>query len=226
MNSTPVMATSRAIRTPRAAAVAGIIFSVLFATSVVLLEWALPPGSLDTGSWVDDDARRNAVSLSLQLLPFAGIAFLWFIGVVRDRLGHLEDQFFSTVFFGSGLLFLAMTFVSAALAGGIVATYALEHSRFIDSGMYTLIRAVMYRVTNVYAIKMAGVFMISLATIWVRTRLMPRSLAFLTYVLALGLLLTISSSLWVTLIFPAWVCAVSVYILMTNLRRTSDKPIE
>ena len=84
----------------------------------------------------------------------------------------------------------------------------------------------MYRVTNVYAVKMAGVFMISLATIWVRTRLMPRSLAFLTYVLALGLLLTISSSPWVTLIFPAWVCAVSVYILMTNLRRTSGKPIE
>ena len=55
---------------------------------------------------------------------------------------------------------------------------------------------------------------------------MPRSLAFLTYVLALGLLLTISSSPWVTLIFPAWVCAVSVYILMTNLRRTSGKPIE
>ena len=170
--------------------------------------------------------RAGTVSLALSLLPFAGIAFLWFIGVVRDRLGHLEDQFFSTVFFGSGLLFLAMTFVSAALAGGIVATYALEQSRFIDSGMYTLIRAVMYRVTNVYAIKMAGVFMISLATIWVRTRLMPRSLAFLTYVLALGLLLTISSSPWVTLIFPAWVCAVSVYILMTNLRRTSGKPIE
>ena len=138
--------------------------------------------------------RAGTVSLALSLLPFAGIAFLWFIGVVRDRLGHLEDQFFSTVFFGSGLLFLAMTFVSAALAGGIVATPTRwNHSRFIDSGMYTLIRAVMYRVTNVYAIKMAGVFMISLATIWVRTRLMPRSLAFLTYVLALGLLLTISS---------------------------------
>jgi hypothetical protein len=27
------------------------------------------------------------VSLALGLLPFAGIAFLWFIGVVRDRLG-------------------------------------------------------------------------------------------------------------------------------------------
>ena len=133
-----------------------------------------------------------------------GIAFLWFIGVVRDRLGPLEDQFFATVFFGSGLLFLALAFVSAALAGGILATYALEQRRFIDSGMYTLTQAVLYRITNVYAVKMAGVFMISLATIWVRTRLMPRWLALLTYVLALGLLLSITSSLWVTLIFPGW----------------------
>ena len=211
--------TNQKLKTPRAAALAGILFAVLFTSTVVLLRLSVPADPADAGTWLRE--RAGTVSLALSLLPFAGIAFLWFIGVVRDRLGHLEDQFFSTVFFGSGLLFLAMTFVSAALAGGIVATYALEHSRFIDSGMYTLIRAVMYRVTNVYAIKMAGVFMISLATIWVRTRLMPRSLAFLTYVLALALLLTISSSPWVTLIFPAWVGAVSVYILMTNLRSPS-----
>ena len=109
-----------------------------------------------------------------------------------------------------------------ALAGGILATYALEQRRFIDSGMYTLIRAVLYRITNVYAVKMAGVFMISLATIWVRTRLMPRWLALLTYVLALGLLLSITSSLWVTLIFPGWVGVVSGYILVTNLRSPSS----
>ena len=163
----------------------------------------------------------TASSLALGLLPFAGIAFLWFIGVVRDRLGPLEDQFFTPCFFGSGLLF-GHGFCPAALAGGILATYALEQHRFIDSGMYTLTRAVLYRITNVYAVKMAGVFMISLATIWVRTRLMPRWLALLTYVLALGLLLSITSSLWVTLIFPGWVGVVSGYILVTNLRSPSS----
>jgi hypothetical protein len=65
---------------------------------------------------------------------------------------------------------------------------------------------------------MAGVFMISLGTIWVRTRVMPRWLALLTFVLALGLLLSIGSSPWVTLILPAWVCAVSVYLLVFHLR--------
>src|SRR5215468_8373837 len=212
--------TDHKLKTPRAAAVAGILFTVLFTSSYILIRLSIPGNPTESGTWLKD--RASTVALALSLLPFAGIAFLWFIGVVRDRMGHLEDQFFSTVFFGSGLLFLAMTFVSAALAGGVLTTYALEPSKLIDSGMYTLVRTVMYRITNVYAIKMAGVFMISLATIWVRTGLMPRWLAFLTYVLALGLLLIITSSLWVTLIFPAWVGAVSVYILVLNLRKPSS----
>src|SRR4030095_9859783 len=191
--------THQKLKTPRAAALAGILFTVLFTSTVVLLRLSVPADPADAGTWLRE--RAGTVSLALSLLPFAGIAFLWFIGVVRDRLGHLEDQLFSTVFFGSGLLFLAMTFVSAALAGGVLATYALESNKLVDSGMDTLIRTVMYRITSVYAIRMAGVFMISLATIWVRTRLMPRWLAFLTYALALGLLLSITSSPWVTLIF-------------------------
>ena len=135
--------------------------------------------------------------------------------LVRDRLGQLEDQFFSTVFFGGGLLFLLM-FTSAAIVGGTLATYAVEPRRLIDSGVYTFARTVIYRITNVYAIKMAGVFMISLGTIWVCTRVMPRWLALLTCALALGLLLSISSYPWVVLIFPGWVCLVSLYILIGN----------
>ena len=189
------------------------------AASVVLIRLSIPANPEDGGVWLKE--RAGIVRLALSLLPFAGIAFLWFIGVVRDRLGHLEDQFFSTVFFGSGLLFLAMTFASAALVGGTLAAYAAESSRMIDSGVYTFARTVINRITNVYAIKMAGVFMISLGTIWVRTQVMPRWLAFLTYALALVLLVSISSNLWMTLIFPGWVGVVSVYILIGNLRSPS-----
>jgi hypothetical protein len=60
--------------------------------------------------------------------------------------------------------------------------------------------------------------MISLGTIWIRTGLMHRGWAFLTYALALILLLSIGFSLWVPLIFPGWVLAVSVYFLILNLR--------
>ena len=58
-------------------------------------------------------------------MPFAGIAYLWFIGVVRDKLGDFEDRFFSSVFFGSSLLFLAMVFVSMAIVFGILTTYTM-----------------------------------------------------------------------------------------------------
>jgi hypothetical protein len=79
--------------------------------------------------------------------------------------------------------------------------------------------AAVYNIFNIYAVRMAGVFMISLATIWLRTGVMHRGWAFLTYVLALVLLLSIDYSFWVTLILPGWVLAISVYILIRNLHK-------
>lgn len=211
-----VIITNRQLTTPRAAAVAGILFAILLSSSYVLIRVSIPVDPADGGAWLED--RANTVSFALILVPFAGMAFLWFIGVVRDRLGQLEDQFFSTVFLGSGLLYLGMIFVSAALAAGLLASYAVESSTLIDSGVYTFGRAVMDRIMNVYGIRMAGVFMISLGTIWVRTQTMPRWLALLTYGAALVLLLSIGFSLWVTLIFPVWVFLISLHILILNLR--------
>ena len=209
--------TRAAIRTPRAAAVAGIVFAVLLTTTLLLLRWALPNDTETAGDWLDDGGRRDAVVLALNLLPFAGLAFLWFIGVIRDRIGAGEDRFFATVFLGSGLLFLALTFVGAALAGGLLASYTAE-GNIVGSGVLAYGRAVMFQVINVYAIRMAGVFMISLSTIWLRTGLMHRGWAFVTYALALTLLVSITISLWVTLIFPGWVLAVSVYFLIQTSR--------
>jgi hypothetical protein len=95
---------------------------VLLTVALVLVGLALPSDPADAGDWLADGRKRDAVLLALNLLPFAGIAFLWFIGVVRDRIGAGEDRFFATVFLGSGLLFIAMVFAAGALAGGIVLT--------------------------------------------------------------------------------------------------------
>jgi hypothetical protein len=83
----------------------------------------------------------NTVELGLNLVPFVGFAFLWFIGVLRDRLGEFEDRFFSTVFLGSGLLFLAMLFASAALAGGIILACAAKPEGLLASTTFTFARA-------------------------------------------------------------------------------------
>jgi hypothetical protein len=112
--------TRAGLKTPRAAAIAGMPFSVLLIVVFWLLRSAVPADPREPGSWLDIGSGR--IALDLNLVPFAGIAFLWFIGVLRDRLGAHEDRFFAMVFFGRGLLFLAMLF--AALAGALITSFA------------------------------------------------------------------------------------------------------
>ena len=214
----PLGQAGQALRTPRAAAIAGIVFAVLFALSIGLMRLAIPEGIQGPGgtAWLQNGG--GSVRLALMLVPFAGIAFLWFVGVIRNRIGRLEDQFFSTVFYGSGLLFLAMMFCSAAIAGGLLSGYELDPTAMTQSGVITFARTVIYTVTNVYAIRMAGVFMLSLGTIWMQTRVMPRIFVIITYVLAILLLVAINLSLWVIMVFPAWVFGISLYILIESLR--------
>jgi hypothetical protein len=157
-------------------------------------------------------------------MPFAGIAFLWFIGVIRDQLGELEDRFFASVFLGSGLLFLAMVFVSMGVAGALLAGISTG-GRVYTGDTVSFGRAVMLQVGNVYALRMAGVFMISLGTIWLRTGLMPRWLAAATYVFAAVLLLVINLSLWIGLVFPVWVLGVSLLILARQRRAPTGVPV-
>jgi hypothetical protein len=83
---------------PRGAAIAGVIFSVLMIVCLGLVRYAIPANSTEPGPWLVEPDRRRAVGLALDLVPFAGIAFLWFVGVLRNRLGECEDQFFATVF--------------------------------------------------------------------------------------------------------------------------------
>jgi hypothetical protein len=206
----------RPLRTPKAAAFAGIGFALLQIISYVLMYSAIPAEEMFEQGLLEDYAR--ATWLALGLLPFAGIAFLWFLGVLRDRLGHLEDQFFSTLFFGSGLLYLAMTFVSAAITGGLVALFDYDPDLFFSSGLLVFFRIVIYKFNNVYAIRMAGMFMFVLGTIWFRTGLMPRWLALVTYLTALSLIIGVTLWPWSTLFFPIWVFMISIYILVLNYR--------
>jgi hypothetical protein len=222
MDADTILIRSR-LTTPRAAAIAGILFSVLLLISLVLVRISVPGDPQDAGTWLSGNWKT--VSLALNLLPFAGIAFLWFIGVVRDRLGSSEDRLFATVFLGSGLLFLAMLFSTSAVAGGIINMYGSTPNLLISSGLYTFGRTLTYEIMTVYVMKMAGVFMITTCTLALRTSIFPRWMAYLGLVLALILLLTVSLFYWAPLVFPLWVLLISVYILLANLRKPKNEPI-
>jgi len=215
-------AVARAIRTPRAAALAGIAFSVLFTAALVLVRSAVPADPADAGQWLTDSSRRDAVMLALGLVPFAGIAFLWFIGVIRDRVGAAEDRFFATVFLGSGLLFVGMLFVASSVAAGLVAASGDHADSLLSSGAWAVGRSATHELIVVYAMRMAAVFTLAASTILMRTRVAPRWLVVSGYAIAVLLLITVGHFAWIELVFPAWVLVLSVYVLVTSFRGTSS----
>ncbi len=150
----------------------------------------------------------------------AGIAFLWFIGVVRDRLGQLEDRFFASVFLGSGLLFVALLFVGAAFAGGLIVE-ATAGSAAPGPDTLALGRQVTSLLLRLYAMRMAAVFTMSTATITLRTRVVPRWIGILGIAVAVVLLISVGLSLWVELLFPAWILLLSGEFLRTGPKRAS-----
>ena len=213
------LAARSALRTPRAAAVAGIVFSVLLISSLALLRASVPANPAVPGSWLTDSGKRAAVAIGLNLIPFAGIAFLWFIGVLRDRIGAHEDRFFATEFLGSGLLFVGMMFVAAAIAGGLIA----DMSSSAPPGADTLVlgRNVTSLLLNVYSMRMAAVFTLTTVTIARRTKIVSRWLIAAGIATALVLLVGVGITPWAELLFPVWILAISIEILTAGPRARS-----
>jgi hypothetical protein len=214
------------LRTPRAAAVAGIVFSVFLISALVLLRLSVPAQPGDAGAWLTDRGRRAAMTIGLNLVPFAGIAFLWFMGVLRDRIGEREDRFFATVFLGSGLLFVAMLFVAAAVAGGLIAAASRPSGAPGAPGADTLAlgRQVTAVLVNVYSMRMAAVFTLTTVTIARRTEIVSRWLTVAGIVAALVLLVGVGISAWVELLFPAWILALSIDILAAGRKASPGSP--
>lgn len=201
------------VRSPRSAAIAGIIFSLLMAISMIEMT-AIASISVADISKDLLETRADSASQVLVLLAFAGIAFLWFTGVIRDRMGRKEDQFFATIFLGSGIIFVALLFVIGATIGAVFGSYRAALLADNDIIIYGV--SFMNEIIDNYALRMAGVYMLSIGSLWTRIDVMPRWLTILTLIVAVGFLFFSGSIPQARLIFPAWVFLVSVYVLYRN----------
>ena len=114
------------------------------------------------------------------------------MGVLRNRLGAKEDQFLATAFLGSGLLFVVSLFSAAAIAAGLLEALADGRILLPDSEAYYFGRRTVYMLLNVFAFKMAAVFMFSTGTIGLRTGFLPRWVALVGYACGLVLLVVIT----------------------------------
>jgi hypothetical protein len=205
------------IRSPRSAALAGILFSALLIISMQLLSGINIDFSEDIShEWMD--AQANIVSLALGLVPFAGIAFFWFTGVIRDHIGDREDRFFATIFLGSGIAYVVLIFIFAAIVGAIFGSYTMASNLLADNDVFIFGFMFMNEILGNYILRIAGVYMFSIASIWTRAEVMPRWLTIFTYILALAFLFFAGSIQVARYIFPGWVFLTSVYILIINRR--------
>lgn len=201
-------------RTRRGAAIAGIAFALLLMAAMVLMRLAASEDGFE--AFRSDAERRTLILWGLGLLPFAGIAFLWFIGVVREQLAEVEDRLFSTVFLGSGLLFLAMLFVAAVTW---VAMLEMVASANANADVWAFGRSSTETLVSVYAMRMAAVFTISVSSVGLRTSALPRWVFYLGYLVALVLLVASGERAWTPMLFPAWVLLLSVMLLFTHAGR-------
>src|SRR5579863_7452035 len=207
---------------PRVVAISGIIFSALYVASLVLIRLSVPADPTEPGAWLADPDLRNWVRIALNLIPFTGIAFLWFMAVMRNRIGLLEDRFFATVFLGSGLLFVAMLFATAAVARGLLDTFGTGASVPKGDETYTVGRGMAYSLMMTFGMRMAAVFVFVTSTIGLRTAVLSRWVAFVGFAFGLVLLLVITNFAWIALLFPFWVLLVSVWILVADFRQGRD----
>jgi MFS family permease len=181
------------------------------------LRSAVPGSPTESGDWLTEDWRRAAFALNL--IPFAGVAFLWFIGVLRDRLGAKEDRFFATVFFGSSLLFLGLLFTAASLVGALILVgAAVGPNALAGTPTFYLARAAAFILVNIYAAKIATVFMVSTSTVVIYTNIAPRWIAILGFALAAVLLVGSYFWTWTIIVLPIWVLLISIAILIDNMR--------
>jgi hypothetical protein len=127
------------------------------------------------------------------------------------------------VFLGSGLLFVASLFAAAAFSGALVEA-AANGITAANSDMFFMVRQLTGAFLNVFAIKMAGVFIVSSSTIMLRTGILPRAVAISGFICAAVLLLVITNWPWIALLFPAWMLLISANILLTEYGRRIPRP--
>ena len=206
------------VRQPASAAIAGIIFALILGVVIWLFHDAAPDLTSDLGLWAGDPGRKQAIDVALNLIPFAGIAFLWFLAVLRSQVGANEDRFVGTVFLGSGLLFIALLFTAAA---ALKAVLTLQDSGVATS---TETRALGWTLAlsllGLFGARMAAVFLATVATVGRRSGSRPAWLTVSGYVVALLLLVTPPLPNFGQYLFPGWVLVLSGYLLTGRHHQT------
>ena len=216
---------AKKVRSIESAAAAGVAYAVLTVLALILGKRfpSLALSDEELTAWFDDDANKASLIGVLTLASIGSIAFLWFVAVIRRRLGDLEDRFFATVFLASGIVYVAVWLIgAAALAAPAVAVTQLDAAA-VSPASASLAGGLSSALILVVAPRLQAVFIFSTSTVIIRSRVLPSWLGFVGYATGIVLFVVPLITQPFGYLFPVWVLAVSAVLLVN---RPSDLEIE
>jgi hypothetical protein len=216
---------TRWLRSIEAAAVAGLVFAALSIVGSILIgtQPALSATAAETSSWYSDATNRTVVTVGLSCFAFAAVAFLWFIAVIRRRIGDREDKFIATVLYGSGVLVAGVMLVAAAAVASPAVTFHLAEGRVVDSGGLIAVRGFGRTLELLVLLRLQAVFVVAVSTLAARTGVFSKALSYFGYAMAFVMFVVPILTSPLGLAFPLWVSVVSTAMLVRASRFVGDE---
>ena len=201
------------------AAIAGIVYAVLASFSLlVVLDYPGPNlAEAELEAWFADGDNRRRLLVGLNLGTLGAVAFLWFVAVLRNRIGEQEDRFFGTVFYGSAIMHAVFWILGLASLASIPAAIDLfDVPVRVDSAAVGSTGGFAAAMLLVAGPRIQALFVVSTSTIFLRTRTAPKWLGLIGYGFGIVLFVIPVVARPVGLGFPIWVFVSSVTVLVTK----------
>jgi hypothetical protein len=204
------------LRSIEAAAIAGLVFAVTSTIAMALLGSSPNLSAQDSEIvvWYSDAANRALLTTGLSLSIVSSISFLWFVAVIRRRVGNREDQFFATVFLGSGILLTAIMLTGTAALATPAITVDLANGRIPDANALNAMSGLGTTLILFVLLRIQAVFVLSTSTLALRSSAFSRWLSYLGYGIALVMFFMPILTEPVGLAFPIWVGILSIALLV------------
>jgi hypothetical protein len=200
------------------AAAAGVVYAVLSVIALLIVQSVPGPSSTEAewAEWIADDGNRRSLYVALSLASISAVAFLWFVAVIRRRIGDREDRFFATVFFGSSLVHISLFLVMMSIVAAPAMIWRSDTE--ISWDVVRLAEGMAIGILLVAGPRIQAVFVASTSTLFLRTGAMPKWLAYLGYGLAAGMFVFPIVTRPLGLGLPAFVLVSSVTIFFSQHR--------
>jgi hypothetical protein len=200
-----------------AAAVAGIVCAIGWSLSLrgLLAAPGLGAAEAEIVDFYAESSNGTAALVWIQVLVFSTIAFLWFVGVVRGRIGDREPKLFGTVFFGASILLAALLFFGATLLAA-PAIHVTVSDTPADPGTVSLLRSAAAVVLSVFVPRIATLVMFSAASLGRATGALPRWLVVATFAIGAYELVNVTVDEPTVFLVPGWIALVSIVLLVRH----------